>query len=762
LPGLRLASPRLNLPASLAAAAVSGLLLWAALPPADLGPLGFVALVPVLWAIRGARARRGALVGLVFGLAFYGPLLSWLIPLTILGWAVLVLGVAAFFAPLFAFTAAVWRDDAPVRGVIAFGAGWAGIEWVRGVWPFGGWAWVSLGDTQHGNPLLMPLVPVIGALGLGAVMAAINALVTVALTGVGEWRRVVAPAAVAVALAALPGVLPMPSAGGPLLDVAVVQGNVPFEVGVESRIIEDRVVAENHARLHRTLTGDPPDLAVWPENAIDRDPVRDPELGALVADAIREVGAFALVGAITEPTEGRLLNEDLLYSPDGGVVDRYAKIHLLPFGEYVPFRRYLDWIPDIRLVREDLSPGAEVGRFRIPPARFAGVICFENAFPGLVRETIAPDSGFLVVSTNNSTFGRTAAPEQHLMLSQMRAAENGRWVVHAALTGISGLISPRGEVIDRTGLFVPELLRGEIAAATGRTVYHRIGGWLPAVFLALALVAWLAPRRSRRRPVPPLPEGASVNVILPTFNERETIEEVVDGVLAVGDRVTVTVVDDSSPDGTGDVVRKLADRNPRLRLEERPGKGGLASAYLDGFARAIAEGSDLIVEMDADLSHRPQDLGRLLESARDHHVVIGSRYVPGGSVRNWSGLRRILSRGGNLYARLLLGFGVRDATTGYRVYRREALRELIDRPLRSEGYGFQIELVYRAWRRGLSVGEVPITFDERQHGQSKLSRTIVAEALWHVLVWAIRDRLLRRPAPPPESTPSPHKDDYVK
>jgi hypothetical protein len=157
--------------------------------------------------------------------------------------------------------------------------------------------------------------------------------------------------------------------------------------------------------------------------------------------------------------------------------------------------------------------------------------------------------------------------------------------------------------------------------------------------------------------------------------------------------------------------------------------------------------------MDADLSHRPEELPRLLEGARTHHVTIGSRYVPGGRVQNWSLVRRALSRGGNLYVRLLLGLPVRDATSGYRVYRRDALRELINRQLRSEGYGFQIELAYRAWRRGMSVGEVPITFEERRHGHSKISRAIVLEALWQVMTWALRDRVLRQRPPSAHGRP---------
>jgi apolipoprotein N-acyltransferase len=753
LRGLRLAA--IPLPLSLLLAAGSGLALWLALPPVDLGVLGFVALVPLLWALRGARARRGALLGLVFGLAFYGPLLSWLIPVTGVGYAALVMGVGAFLALFGAVVPLVWREEAPVRTALAVGAVWALVEWFRSVWPFGGWSWVSLGATQHDNPLVLPAASLIGALGLGFLLATINALVLLAaVRTAGGWRRWAWPLALAAALAVVPVLVPSADPDGPPVDVAAVQGNVPVEIGTASRIIEDDIVARNHAGLHVTLADDPPDLAVWPENALDRDPTRDPVLGPEVTSAIRTVGAPTLVGAITETTDGSLLNEDLLYDVEGQVVDRYAKNHLLPFGEFVPFRDALDWIPDVNRVRTDLSPGTEPGRFQIPAGRFAGVICFENAFPDLVRDYLTEDTAFLVVSTNNSTFGVSAAPEQHVVLSELRAVESGRWVVHAALSGSSAIISPTGEVIRRTGLFEPAVLRATIVSASGTTLYDAVGGWLPVALLVILAVGYVSPRPVRPRSVAPLPDDHRVAVILPTYNERDTIEEVVDRVLTVSDRIEVKVVDDSSPDGTGEIVRKMADRDPRIALIERPEKGGLASAYLDGFALAIAEGANLIVEMDSDLSHRPEELARLLEGARDHHLTIGSRYVDGGVIRGWSWFRRVLSRGGNVYVRVLLGLPVDDATSGFRAYRWEALRELITHRLRSEGYGFQIELAYRAWRRGMSVGEVPITFEERRHGHSKISRTIVLEALWQVFAWAVRDRVFQYRPPSRDRHPT--------
>jgi dolichol-phosphate mannosyltransferase len=234
-------------------------------------------------------------------------------------------------------------------------------------------------------------------------------------------------------------------------------------------------------------------------------------------------------------------------------------------------------------------------------------------------------------------------------------------------------------------------------------------------------------------------------VILPTFDEAATIGRVLAGVLA-HPGVEALVVDDSSPDGTAGVVRELMAGEPRLRLVERPARAGLASAYEVGFGRALDEGYDLIVEMDSDLSHDPVELGPILDAARDRfHLVVGSRYVPGGSVTNWSQTRLALSKLGNTYARLMLGLPLHDATSGFRAYRRELLQDLVRQPFHADGYGFQVELVMRSWLRGWSLGEVPITFREREHGHSKLSRRIVAEALWLVTRWGLALRTSGRP-----------------
>ena len=236
-------------------------------------------------------------------------------------------------------------------------------------------------------------------------------------------------------------------------------------------------------------------------------------------------------------------------------------------------------------------------------------------------------------------------------------------------------------------------------------------------------------------------------VIVPTFNEADSIAAVVQRLFDSSAEVDMLVVDDDSPDGTAMVVTGLQQEHDRLHLIERPGRAGLASAYLEGFRWAFERDYDVVIEMDADLSHDPKDVPRLLKALEGADAVLGSRYVPGGEVRNWPWFRRALSRAGNSYARLCLGFHIRDATSGFRAYRADALRSIELGSIRSEGYAFQVEMVRRLWRQRLRVKEIPIAFIDRQSGKSKMSRRIVFEALALVTIWGLRDRLGRRLPP---------------
>lgn len=235
-----------------------------------------------------------------------------------------------------------------------------------------------------------------------------------------------------------------------------------------------------------------------------------------------------------------------------------------------------------------------------------------------------------------------------------------------------------------------------------------------------------------------------VAVIIPTYNERDNIEIITGRVRSSVPDAHVLIVDDNSPDGTGEIADKLAGGDSHVHVLHRAGKAGLGAAYIAGFAWALEQGYGALVEMDADGSHRPEELPRLLAALDGADLVLGSRYVPGGAVLNWPRSRELLSRAGNTYARLMLGLKLSDATGGYRVFRASTLRRVGLDDVDSQGYCFQIDLARRTIGAGLTVTEVPITFEERQRGASKMSRKIVLEALWRVTGWGIAARL--RPA----------------
>ena len=231
-------------------------------------------------------------------------------------------------------------------------------------------------------------------------------------------------------------------------------------------------------------------------------------------------------------------------------------------------------------------------------------------------------------------------------------------------------------------------------------------------------------------------------VVVPTYNERDDIAEIVGRALAATDEaVHVLVVDDDSPDGTGVIADGLAAADPRVQVLHRAVKQGLGPAYLAGFAWALAHDYEAVVEMDADGSHHPEDLPRLLAQLERFDLALGSRWVPGGKVEDWPFTRLLLSRGGNWYTRLALGIDVRDATGGFRAFRADALRRIGLQRVASQGYCFQVDLVWRALQAGLKIVEVPIVFTERRNGSSKMSRRIVLESLVKVAGWGFTRRL---------------------
>jgi dolichol-phosphate mannosyltransferase len=249
-------------------------------------------------------------------------------------------------------------------------------------------------------------------------------------------------------------------------------------------------------------------------------------------------------------------------------------------------------------------------------------------------------------------------------------------------------------------------------------------------------------------------DGPRTVMVVPTYDEVDNLAPLVDAVHASTPDVDVLVVDDSSPDGTGALADRLAAADPRVHVLHRLTKAGLGAAYLAGFGWALERGYDAIGEMDADGSHQPAQLPRLRAALEDADLVIGSRWVPGGSIANWSRRRELLSRAGNAYTRALLGVPIRDVTAGYRLFRRTALEQLHLEDVASTGYVFQADLAYRAVRAGLRVVEVPIDFVERERGESKMTTAVALESLRRITQWGLMQRMQPDRAPGKQRRPA--------
>jgi dolichol-phosphate mannosyltransferase len=246
-------------------------------------------------------------------------------------------------------------------------------------------------------------------------------------------------------------------------------------------------------------------------------------------------------------------------------------------------------------------------------------------------------------------------------------------------------------------------------------------------------------------------------IVIPTYNERENIANLIADILRIVPQVDILVIDDGSPDGTGQVVDEIGAANPQVSAIHRPGKQGLGTAYVLGFRYAIEHGYDLVFEMD--YSHNPKYLPDFLALAPEADLVIGSRYIPGGDTPNWSPLRKFISGGGNIFARIVLGIPVKDCTAGYRCYRTAALQRLNLDAIHAQGYAFQVEMAYNFWKSGFRIRETPIVFEDRRVGKSKMSRAIFIEGfLWVLRARFSGDREVRRPPTPAQQLSSAQAD----
>jgi apolipoprotein N-acyltransferase len=471
----------------LVAAALSGLLLDVAFPPHDLWWLAPVAVAVLTVACRGASPRRGALLGLVGGLAFFGPLLVWTGTIAgDLAWIALALLETAFLVPLGAALAAVTR----LRGwPVWAGSLWVAAEALRDRLPFGGFPWGRLAFSQ-GHTWLTPLAAVGGA-----------PLVTFAVAVIGSCLAAVvlrtqlrlALVAIGVVVVAAP-LVPTPS-GGQEVTVAVIQGNVP-RLGLDA-FAQRAAVLHNHATATHELAtavragSQPrPELVIWPENASDLDPYTDPQAAAIIDSAVKDIGVPVLVGAVLDGPGNKIRNAGIVWDPLSGPGDIYVKRHPVPFGEYMPFRSLARRISSkVDLVPRDFARGPKPGVLSVGPARLADVICFEVAYDGVVRDAVRGGGRLLVVQTNNATFGHSGETHQQLAMGQLRAVEHGRAVLVAATSGVSAVISPDGRVIESSKVFSRDLLVQRVPLRSGTTLATRLGVLPELLLSAIAALA---------------------------------------------------------------------------------------------------------------------------------------------------------------------------------------------------------------------------------------------------------------------------------
>lgn len=484
---------RLNAGRSYALVAGSGAALALAFPEPGLGPIAWVAIAPLLALAASASTGRGVLLGFVFGLGFFGALLYWISIIGVLGWIVLVLLQASFLAVFGGLWALLSRLGAPAARIGTAAATWVAVEFLRSLVPVGGFTWGQLAQSQTEIDWLLPLAALGGGWLVAAAVVALNAaLVEIVSHARTQKRPAVVAVAIVVALLVAPLVVPSNEATGEPINVAIVQGNVPqdFTGPYYEKELE---ILRNHQHLTEELNLSEPDLVIWSESSVGMDLTTNADAQSAVRASAQAVDAPMIVGGNIDVGDDHYKVVAFHVDESGEIADIYEKTHLVPFGEYVPARSVFGWIPALEQVPRDAVAADEPVVFDIAGGKVAPVISFEGDFGSLVRKPIAEGGRLLVVATNTSTWGYSWASAQHVAFSQVRAVENGVWVAHAALSGISAFVSPNGQVIDSTSLWTATALVEELRFATSITLYARYGDWFPwlcvlGVVVGLALL----------------------------------------------------------------------------------------------------------------------------------------------------------------------------------------------------------------------------------------------------------------------------------
>lgn len=485
-------------------ALASGLLTAFAFPGPDLGLLALVSLVPLLWLWSECRPRDAALYGFVAGLAFFGFHLSWTWYFGAVAIVPLVALQAAYWAAVGALVAFLAKRG--IRSPFVVAAVWVLGEALRTRWPLGGLAWGQIGVALHDFPFARALASWGGVpLATYLVVAFGSALVVLLQrmrAGRYEWRAF-APLVVIVVVAAVLTVGRFDPEPTGTLRFALLQGNDKNRYLTQAEF-DSAYLTRSHLALAQGLRG-PYDLIVFPESSLMSDPETDPILKGEITRIARKHGSWVMANVIDGTTErGKEFNANRLYDPNGRLVGTYAKQHLVPFGEYVPWRDSLSFISELQQIPHDFTPGHRLGIETVAGHRIGSVICFESAFGPLMRSNAAAGAEVVVVTTNNRSYRRSANAAQHVALSQMSAAAIGRPVLHSSISGITAVIDADGVVHRTTDLFRNTVVTGRVTTTKGQTPYVRWGDWVEwgsAVVVVGALGLAFRPRRKLPAPV---------------------------------------------------------------------------------------------------------------------------------------------------------------------------------------------------------------------------------------------------------------------
>lgn len=477
------------------AVVLSALLMWASFPPLNWGFLVFGAPAPLLWALRRvSTAREAGWLGFLFGLVFYGLLLVWIFVLGAIAWVPLTI-VMALWAAGYALVMYLARTWSPWRWWLVAIGGWAMWEFLRARFPLGGFPWGSVGYPIGTLSWPRGAAQWVGASGWGVVVVGVAAGIVLMFDEEHDRRPLELSASVAVVLSLL-GALFAPDANGTPIDVAIVQGNSPCpRVHCENEKVR---IYTSHMSLTNLIEPGSVDLVVWGEDSFggDVNPTFNGDVRRDMGAQAERIGAYLIAGGTRPGEPGTFLNYNVLFDPSGEIIGEYLKRHGVPFGEYVPFRKLLQFIPQLSAVPNDMQPGdgPVVFPISVPEGSglFGSVISFEGAFSREIRSEVTAGAQMVVVATNEASYGRGAASDQLIGMVRMSAASLGVDIVHAAVTGRSTIIRADGSVTRQTDLFKEDLLRGRVhLQVSRRTVFAVAGDWLQilAILVGIGVVA---------------------------------------------------------------------------------------------------------------------------------------------------------------------------------------------------------------------------------------------------------------------------------